>query len=186
MMFSNSGGSKIFAYLLALFLTANILYGCSGCSKSGMSGSRNTNNIKNNTNPKSYPSKQGKTSVKMIKSNGTYQIPVEINGVTMSFTFDTGAGLISISATEAVYLYKQGKLKDEDFIGTANFQDANGNITEGTIILLQTVKIGDRTINNIKASVVHNMVAPLLFGQTALEKFGKISIDYKRDEITFE
>jgi len=173
-------------YLIIVLLIVNLLSGCSGCSKSGISRLKRKMNVESRGTTSYSQYKQGKTSIKMIKSNGIYQIPVEVNGVKMSFIFDTGAGLISISATEALFLYKQGKLKDHDFIGTANFQDANGNISEGTIIILQTIKIGDRTINSIEASVVHNMVAPLLLGQSALEKFGKISIDYTRGEITFE
>lgn len=128
----------------------------------------------------------GKTIIKMTKKDGVYMIPVDINDVEMFFIFDTGAGLISISETEASFLYKQGKLTDEDFIGTANFVDANGDISEGTIIMLKSVKIGDRVLSNIEASVVHNMKAPLLFGQSALEKFGKISIDYNKGQIIFE
>ena len=71
-------------------------------------------------------------------------------------------------------------------MGQAEFIDANGDISVGTIINLKEITIGDRTIYNIHASVVDNSVAPLLFGQSALEKFGKISIDYKKSEITFE
>jgi aspartyl protease family protein len=127
-----------------------------------------------------------KTVVKMERINGVYQIPVEVNGVKMYFIFDTGASIISISETEANFLWKQGKLTRDDIKGTANFSDANGDISEGTIIILQTVKIGDRNLTNIEASVVHNLNAPLLFGQSALEKFGKISIDNNRGEITFE
>jgi len=154
------------------------------------SGRRNAHQQKNNTyiertNP-ATKALQDKTIVKMTKSNGIYQIPVEINGVRMYFIFDTGAGLISISAAEANFLYKQGKLTSEDIVGKANFTDANGDISEGTIIILKTVKIGDRVLHSIEASVVHNLNAPLLMGQSALEKFGKISIDYQRGEITFE
>ncbi len=157
---------------------------CSGCSQSGLNNSkRNKSNI---VTQGDVSSRHGKTVLKMEKSNGVYLIPIEVNGVSMSFIFDTGAGLISISATEAAFLYKQGKLKDEDFIGKANFVDANGDISEGTIIILRTIKIGDRIISDIQASVVHNMVAPLLLGQSALEKFGKVSIDYSKNEITFE
>ncbi len=157
---------------------------CSGCSQSGLNNSkRNKSNI---VAQGDVSSRHGKTVLKMEKSNGVYLIPIEVNGVRMSFIFDTGAGLISISATEAAFLYKQGKLKDEDFIGKANFVDANGDISEGTIIILRTIKIGDRVISDIQASVVHNMVAPLLLGQSALEKFGKVSIDYSKNEITFE
>ena len=84
------------------------------------------------------------------------------------------------------FLYKQGKLSNEDILGTANFSDANGDISEGTIIILSTVKIGDKILSDVQASVVHNLNAPLLLGQTALEKFGKVSIDYYKNEITFE
>ena len=51
---------------------------------------------------------------------------------------------------------------------------------------LKTVEIGNRTLYNVQASIVHNMQAPLLLGQSALNKFGKISIDYNKNEITFE
>jgi len=122
----------------------------------------------------------------MEKRNGVYYIPVELNGSKMNFIFDTGAGIISISETEAIFLLKQGTLTKDDIIGTANFSDANGDITEGTIINLKTVKIGNVTLTNIQASVVPNSVAPLLLGQSAFEKFGKISIDYKKGEITLE
>jgi len=122
----------------------------------------------------------------MEKHNGVYQIPVTINGSEMYFIFDTGAGMISISTVEATFLYKQGKLTDDDIIGKANFLDANGNISEDVLIRLKEVTIGNRKIRNIDASVVGNAKAPLLFGQSALEKFGKISIDYGRGEISFE
>ena len=126
------------------------------------------------------------TTIKMEKEGGVYTIPCTVNGIQLKFIFDTGASVISISQTEAMFLYKQGKLTADDIKGTANFSDANGDISEGTIILLSTVKIGNRVLKNIEASVVHNLNAPLLFGQSALEKFGKISIDNNRGEITFE
>jgi aspartyl protease family protein len=169
-----------------LIFTSILFSGCSGCSKSGQK-----QYLLNKSEPQELKrekrfSSDRKTIVRMEKINGIYQIPVEVNGVKMSFIFDTGASFISISETEAAFLYKQGKLTKDDIKGTANFSDANGDISEGTIIVLTTVKIGSRVLNNIEASVVHNLNAPLLFGQSALEKFGKISIDNKRGEITFE
>jgi aspartyl protease family protein len=179
---------------------------CSGCSKSGRirrrlsdTGRRGADTISRNVlrdsadrvGPATGPTVPrrddvGSTSVKMEKRNGVYQIPVTINGSEMYFIFDTGAGMISISSVEATFLYKQGRLKDEDFVGKADFLDANGNISEDAIIVLKEVTIGNRTIRNIQASVVGNAKAPLLFGQSALEKFGKISIDYGKGEISFE
>lgn len=126
------------------------------------------------------------TTVSYTIKNGVMEVPVSINRNPMSFIFDTGAGLISISNVEATYLYKQGSLSKEDILGKAQFTDANGNINEGTIINLKEVNIGDRTIYNIKASVVNNLAAPLLLGQSAMQKFGKISIDYQKEQIQLE
>jgi aspartyl protease family protein len=128
----------------------------------------------------------GSNTVKMTKKDGVYEIPIKINGVSMIFIFDTGAGLISISNTEAGFLYKQGKLTQEDIIGKANFMDANGDISVGTIIRLKTVQIGNKILYNVEASVVNNTNAPLLMGQSALEQFGKVSIDYNAQTITFD
>ena len=182
-------------YSVLIFSLFYLLLGF-GCSKSGR---RNTaskqdgETLSERTSPKFTPSpvntpqiRQNKTVVKMNKTGGVYEIPTEINGVAMHFIFDTGAGLISISDNEIKLLQKQGKFSPDDIIGKGNFVDANGNITEGTIINLKTVKIGDLVLDNVEASVVHNLKAPLLMGQSALEKFGKISIDYKKAEITFE
>jgi aspartyl protease family protein len=164
-----------------------LLSGCSGCSQSGKRGSLNVNDeIEEHQNNESQNNNGEKTIVKMEKIGGVYQIPVMVNDVKMYFIFDTGASTISISETEAGFLWKQGKLTRKDIVGTANFSDANGDISEGTIILLKTIKIGRRTLNNVEASVVHNLNAPLLFGQSALGKFGKISIDNNKKEITFE
>lgn len=181
---------------------------CSGCSKSGRIRRRFADtvargadtsvsslrrvSVQDSVGPADRPTVQresdvGKTTtVKMEKRNGVYQIPVTINGSEMYFIFDTGAGMISMSTVEATFLYKQGKLADDDMLGKADFLDANGNITSDVIIRLKEVTIGNRTIHNIQASVVGNTKAPLLFGQSALEKFGKISIDYNRGEISFE
>lgn len=128
----------------------------------------------------------GQSVIKMRHENGVYYVPCEINGVEMDFVFDTGASDITISLTEAQFLYKQNKLKDSDIKGSEYYQIADGSISEGTIINLKSVTIGNKTLYNVKASVVHNVEAPLLLGQSALSKFGKISIDYKRNELTLE
>jgi aspartyl protease family protein len=173
-------------YRLVIIICAASIVLLFACSKSGR---RTVTNRLVSEKPKPESSLQAsekKTIVKMKKTNGVYEIPTEINGISMCFIFDTGAGLISISEAEIDLLTKQGKFSEDDITGKGNFIDANGDITEGTIVMLKTVKIGDRTLTNVEASVVHNLQAPLLMGQSALEQFGRISIDYKKEEITFE
>jgi aspartyl protease family protein len=127
-----------------------------------------------------------KTIVSFEHENGILKIPVIINGVELYFIFDTGASLITISNREASFLYKNGKLLEKDLIGRSQFVDANGDISEGTIINLSSLRIGNRELQNVQACVIDGQNAPLLFGQSALQKFGKVSIDYAKNEISFE
>ncbi|GAA4242796.1 retropepsin-like aspartic protease [Winogradskyella damuponensis] len=124
--------------------------------------------------------------VEMTKEGGVFYVPIQINDVDMDIIFDTGASSISISETEVLFLLKQGRLSEEDFLGKVQYQDATGNISEGTRLNLKKVRIGTKTIYNVEASVVHNLEAPLLLGQSALSKFGKLTIDYKNNQIIFE
>ena len=91
--------------------------------------------------------------------------------------FDTGASDVTISSVEASFMFKNGYLSDDDVKGKQHYMTASGEIHEGTVIRLKEVKIGEATLKNIEASVVHNQKAPLLLGQSALEKFGTITID---------
>lgn len=158
------------------------------CSQSGKWKPKVTKETEDSVNPTKVPSEdwEGIVKIKMEKKDGVYQVPIWVNDVKMHFIFDTGAGMVSISETEVNFLIKEGSLTEEDYLGSANFMDANGDVTEGSIINLKSIKIGNRTLYNVKASVVHNLNAPLLLGQTVLEKFGKISIDNNAGEITLE
>jgi aspartyl protease family protein len=158
---------------------------CTGCSDEDYARSQNGPTIEND-GKSIVRIDNGRTVVRMKHENGVYKIPVKINGVLMEFIFDTGAGLISMSAVEANFLYKQGKISNEDILGAGQFQDATGNISEGAVINLREVSIGGITITNIRASVTNNDIAPLLLGQSALEKFGKITIDYANSEVIFQ
>ena len=135
--------------------------------------------------PRTEERVSGCTRVKMTEDNGVYYVPIEVNGLTLKFIFDTGASAICISSAEVAVMYRQGLITQEDILGTSQMMDANGDITEGTIVNLKIVKIGDLTLHNIQASVEDNMQAPLLFGQSALSKFGKVSIDYDKGYIEF-
>ncbi len=112
-------------------------------------------------------------------------MPVIVNGLNLDFVFDTGASSISISAAEATVMARQGRISEDDVVGQEQFTDANGDVSVGTVIILRTVQIGDITLENVEASVVDNIQAPLLLGQTALAKFGKVTIDYDNNILEF-
>lgn len=115
--------------------------------------------------------------IPFTKESGVCKVKCTINGLPLHFIFDTGAADVSISSVEATFMAKNDFLSSSDIIGKQNYQTADGNITEGTIINLKDVKLGSLHLNNIKASVVRNQAAPLLLGQSVLSKLGKIEID---------
>jgi predicted aspartyl protease len=102
----------------------------------------------------------------------------------MNFIFDTGASDVSISLTEAMFMIKNGYLNESDIFGTEYYKIANGEIQEGTKIVIRELEFDGLILFNIEASVVHNLDAPLLLGQSAISLLGKIQIDYNKNTLT--
>ena len=118
------------------------------------------------------------SEVQMTKMySGIYEVACTINGLPLKFVFDTGASSVTISSVEAAFMLKNGYLTSDDIKGKEYFSTATGDIHEGTIIKLKEIKIGDAVLKNVEASVVQNQQAPLLLGQSVLERFGTITID---------
>ena len=120
-----------------------------------------------------------------VKRNpgGTFEIPCDINGLALQMIFDTGASDVTISSVEANFMFKNGYLSEKDIKGKKYYQIANGQISEGTTITLREVKIGDAVLRNVDASVVKSQKAPLLLGQSAMERFGTITIDNQNNKL---
>ena len=108
---------------------------------------------------------------------GTYEIPCTVNGLPLSFILDTGASDVTISSVEAGFMLKNDYLSGSDFRGKRNYMTASGEISEGTVINIREMKIGEMTLKNVSASVVRNQKAPLLLGQSVLERLGTVSVD---------
>ena len=176
---------------ILLSLLACIIFALSSCAhKSGRHGHDNNRNrsttiVKNQTSDRRERKVGGHTKVSMRKEGGVYLVPITVNGLNLDFIFDTGASSISLSSAEAMVMLRQGQITKDDIVGQQQFQDATGSVSVGTIVLLRTVQIGDITLENVEASIVDNIQAPLLLGQTALAKFGKVTIDYNHNTIEF-
>jgi aspartyl protease family protein len=126
-------------------------------------------------------------SIPMNKIGGVYEIPITINGVLkLNFIFDAGASDVSISSDVALTLIRTGTVKNEDFIGTETYKFADGSTAKSKVFIIKEIQVGDRKVFNIKASISNSLTAPLLLGQSVLNKFGKVIIDYKNEMIIFE
>jgi len=122
----------------------------------------------------------------MIKhTGGTYELPVEINDVLkINFVLDPGASEVSISPDIALTLIKTGTINDDDWLRGKNYKFADGSIAKSYRFRLKKLNIGGHYIYNIATSIQNSVDAPLLLGQNALRKLGKIQIDYNTNILT--
>lgn len=116
-------------------------------------------------------------------TGGTFEVPCQINGLPLQMIFDTGASDVTISSVEANFMLKNRYLSDKDIKGKRYYQVATGELSACAVITLREVMIGDVLLKNVEASVVGGQRAPLLFGQSAMERFGTITIDNEQNKL---
>lgn len=115
--------------------------------------------------------------IPFTREGGVCKVKCTINTLPLYFVFDTGASDVSLSNVEAAFMLKNDYLSKSDMSGKGYYINANGDISEGTIVTLKEVNFGGLTLKNVKASIVKNQKAPLLLGQSVLARLGKIEID---------
>lgn len=127
-----------------------------------------------------------RTEVPLVKSGGIFTVPVLVNGIIpLSFMVDSGASDMSIPADVVLTLLRTGTLTDSDFIGTTKYRLADGSIVPSTTFRLRTVKVGDRVIENVVASMT-GVEGSLLLGQSFLSRFERWSINNARQALELE
>lgn len=115
--------------------------------------------------------------IQMENVNGVYRIACSVNGAKMKMIFDTGASTVSLSETMANFLYDNGYISKEDVLGTSKSQTADGSIHDNVVINIKDIEISGMHLKNVQATVISSQNAPLLLGQTAIQKLGHISLD---------
>lgn len=115
--------------------------------------------------------------IQMEKQNGVYKISCSINGAKMKLVFDTGASMVSISQSMAIFLYENDYISDSDILGKGTSRTADGSIVDNVIINLRDIEISGLHLKNVQATVISSQNAPLLLGQSAIQKLGRISLD---------
>lgn len=124
------------------------------------------------------------TTIKMKRHGNVFILPCKVNGLILKMIFDTGADDVSISLTDAQFMMKNGYLSKSDIVGTQSYKTANGDIAEGTKIIIRKITFAGLELTNIEATIMPNGDAPLLLGQSAIRKLGKILLDPDNNTLT--
>ena len=124
--------------------------------------------------------------VNLKKDGDSYKIDVKLNGVPVNnMIFDTGAEMVSLSASYLPTLIENGTISAEDILGNASFRNANGSINTELVINIKEIEIGSKTIRNVHASICEDCVLKgiNLLGMNAIKGLGNIYIDFENDRI---
>lgn len=102
---------------------------------------------------------------------------INVNGITKKFVLDTGCSTMLISKKEAKEILKRNKINKTIYDKTeVNYANGENDILH--IILIDEIKIGNETLNNIPCVISNNENSPLLLGQSLFSKFNYLTIDY--------
>lgn len=113
----------------------------------------------------------------MNRKYGVYYIPCKINGEKADLVFDTGASMISLSSDFADRLQEMGLLSTDDIIGQTSYIIADGSSTIVPLVNISDVEISGLHLKNVNAVVVNQQNAPLLLGQSVIERLWKVTIE---------
>jgi clan AA aspartic protease (TIGR02281 family) len=122
----------------------------------------------------------GQVKIPLTKKGGVYEVPCNVNGKAANFIFDSGASDVQISKEFFIEGLKTGLFKKSDiYSDVVNFKVASGDIVAGKLVNIRKLKVGALVLYNILGSIIDSPDTPMLLGQSAIEKFGSYSIDYK-------
>lgn len=107
-------------------------------------------------------------------ADGYFYADVKINGVPVHMLVDTGATTVALSRNDAQMAGISTSIGMSDVVG----QGADGAV-HGQEVTLQSVSLGDKTVEGLPALVLNNGGQSLL-GQSFLSKFSSVHIEGER------
>lgn len=117
------------------------------------------------------------TQIQMEEYGGVYRIPCIVNGAKMKFIFDTGASNVCLSKQMAEYLLDNYYISSKDILGMGSSSVADGRIVDHVKVNIKDIEISGLHLLNVEAVVIEGQNAPLLLGQSAIQKLGTIKLD---------
>lgn len=135
---------------------------------------------------KALESDLARTTAGFQRMGGVFVLPAMINEKTTTyFIVDSGAANVQIPEQVADELMGNGTLSQSDFLSERRFVLANGQGVMQRIIRLRSVKIGNRSMENVLAAIgARNSQA--LIGQSLLRRLNWWKIDNVKNAIELE
>lgn len=135
---------------------------------------------------KAQDSALARTTTEFHRMRGVFVVPALVNGTAKAyFVVDSGAGQVQIPQEVADELTRNGSLGPGDSLGDRGFVVADGRKLVQKTIRLRTIQVGNRTMDNVLASV-GPAYSQALLGQSLLRRLNWWKIDNVRNAIELE
>jgi clan AA aspartic protease (TIGR02281 family) len=135
---------------------------------------------------RNQPQPSQEADVPLNTNGGVFVVPVKINGaITLDFAVDSGAADVTIPLDVFSTLKRTGTIKDSDILGQGTYVMADGSKSQSVRFKIRSLKVGDRVLENVTASVAPSG-GMLLLGQSFLGRFKAWSIDNARHKLVLE
>jgi predicted aspartyl protease len=118
-----------------------------------------------------------KGTVALTKYGVMYRIKITMGNSSKYFTMDTGAENSFISKSYARELEDMDMIQPNDYIEPAEYRDAHGNTVLHKRVMLNSVKIGDFTLNNVIFAISNSNSGDFLLGKDILNAFQSWNIN---------
>jgi hypothetical protein len=127
-----------------------------------------------------------RTTAQFQRRGGVFVLPAVLNGSSESyFVVDSGAANVQIPQEVADELMRKGTLSQADFLGERGFVVADGRRLQQKMIRLRSIQVGNRSMENVLASVGAPRSQALL-GQSVLRRLNWWKIDNVKNAIELE
>ena len=123
--------------------------------------------------------------VKMIQSTKG-EIEAIVNGARKPILIDEKyTEPIAISWEEAMNYIYQKRLTKEDFPARDDAFDYEGNIVDKSLVILQSVQIGQKRLEKVEAVVLKGLDYKFVINRIGLGDFGEYDFDKQRGRLIF-
>lgn len=117
--------------------------------------------------------------------NGLYEFQCKVGGLPLTIAYDPKATRATIASVDATFLCKNGYVGRADVRDARSHMDSDGKLTNGYVIALRNVEVGDTAVESLRATVVSDQKASIVVGDSSLSRLGRLSLDKDRKVIRF-
>jgi len=119
-------------------------------------------------------------SINIVTINGLSYLQMKTGSLVQFWLFDTGASVLFINNDMEKTLQNEGVLTQQNYLGTGEYEMANGIVDTCRKYMAQNVRIGKYTVNNVVMAVT-DKGKRIIVGRSLLNKFTNWMLDNEKN-----